>query len=420
MKSGLLYAGFMGLPQRRSGRRQQQEDSSGQQLFCVCQQPDDGRHKYVQCDTCNDWYHPECVGTSMHAVDVMEVWDCPLCVRRKRHEKGGRPLTKRQQAAADAAAAAAEAAMAAAAGRGVGGAAAAGVGGETIGAGGGRRRERMGVGVKYEGTVGAEGGGGGDGGGRGVVGMAGDGGVSAFGRKRKLSAAVLGDAVVDMGLGWGLGDGGEEEGVEKPAKRGRPRGHGTQAAEEGGEMSWGGSAAAGEGSGGGGQVYSRRGRQKGVRFDMKQQQEEEFGTSAGADGEAEGEVLDQVVGRRGRFKMGKRVREDEPAVGEREYGAWGAAGPSSLAEPVAVGESFHGRVRKVPRRLEDTTAAEAAAVAAAIAASTAAAEAAATAAGELPADWEKRAIAVVKEVAALECGLPFSGGYLEGWVKWWV
>jgi hypothetical protein len=365
----------------------------------------------VQCDGCDEWYHPECVGTTLLAVEAMEAWHCPLCVRRMRHEKGGRPLTKRQQAAADAAAAAAEAAMAAAAAAaaaGVGGggpAAAAGGMGDTLGLQGGRRRDRGGV--KHEGS---ELGAGGPGGYRRMAEMAADGGVSAFGRKRKLSAAMAGDAVDEFGPSWDRGGGEEGERGEKPARRGRGRAQGTQAASDGagmGSEQVAGGAAAAEGSGGGGSGVTRKGRQRGNWFASEQEQLEEawggFEGAGAATGEAEG------VSQQGRPRLGKRSRDDGMLTA--------ATGHSSLAEPVAVGESFHGRVRKVPKRLEDTTAAEAAAVAAAIAASAAAAGGGggrgAGAAGEkvaVPADWEKRAIALVKEVAALECGLPFSGG----------
>jgi PHD-finger len=32
------------------------------QLHCVCQQPEDPDEFYLQCDACNGWFHPECLG----------------------------------------------------------------------------------------------------------------------------------------------------------------------------------------------------------------------------------------------------------------------------------------------------------------------------------------------------------------------
>jgi hypothetical protein len=85
--------------------------------------------EYAQCDQCEGWFHPECVGTTIEDVEKADRWVCPGCTRRSRRlqEKaprrgvaagagagsGGGMLTKRQQAKmeaqmqADAAAAAA-------------------------------------------------------------------------------------------------------------------------------------------------------------------------------------------------------------------------------------------------------------------------------------------------------------------------
>ena len=37
-----------------------------EELYCVCQQPDDGR-LLVCCDNCQGWYHPECMGKIVEA-----------------------------------------------------------------------------------------------------------------------------------------------------------------------------------------------------------------------------------------------------------------------------------------------------------------------------------------------------------------
>ncbi|XP_053392118.1 death-inducer obliterator 1-like [Mercenaria mercenaria] len=36
--------------------------------YCVCQKPDDGR-KYWQCDTCSEWFHPECLNVTEETED---------------------------------------------------------------------------------------------------------------------------------------------------------------------------------------------------------------------------------------------------------------------------------------------------------------------------------------------------------------
>jgi hypothetical protein len=70
--------------------------------------------EYCQCDQCEGWFHPECVGTTIEDVEKLDRWVCPGCTRRSRRlqEKaprrgvaaggaagsGGGMLTKRQQA----------------------------------------------------------------------------------------------------------------------------------------------------------------------------------------------------------------------------------------------------------------------------------------------------------------------------------
>jgi hypothetical protein len=48
-------------------RQIEEEDAAAaQELFCLCQQPDDPEapRDFVQCDKCQQWFHPECVNTT--------------------------------------------------------------------------------------------------------------------------------------------------------------------------------------------------------------------------------------------------------------------------------------------------------------------------------------------------------------------
>ena len=59
-------------------RQIEEEDAAAaQELFCVCQQPDDREapRDFVQCDKCQQWFHPECVGTTTQ-VELPSL--CPL------------------------------------------------------------------------------------------------------------------------------------------------------------------------------------------------------------------------------------------------------------------------------------------------------------------------------------------------------
>ncbi len=41
-----------------------------QELFCVCRMPDDGVRPMIQCDSCSDWFHFDCVGIDPVAILV--------------------------------------------------------------------------------------------------------------------------------------------------------------------------------------------------------------------------------------------------------------------------------------------------------------------------------------------------------------
>ena len=34
-------------------------------MYCVCRQPDDPNRSFVECEYCQEWFHPECVGTTV-------------------------------------------------------------------------------------------------------------------------------------------------------------------------------------------------------------------------------------------------------------------------------------------------------------------------------------------------------------------
>jgi len=42
----------------------EEEYKEEEELYCVCQQPDDGRH-LVCCDNCEGWFHPTCMGKTV-------------------------------------------------------------------------------------------------------------------------------------------------------------------------------------------------------------------------------------------------------------------------------------------------------------------------------------------------------------------
>ncbi|CAL2030882.1 unnamed protein product [Caenorhabditis brenneri] len=49
-------------------------------LYCVCKKPYDDTKFYVGCDSCQGWFHPECVGTTRADAEQAAEYNCPNCL----------------------------------------------------------------------------------------------------------------------------------------------------------------------------------------------------------------------------------------------------------------------------------------------------------------------------------------------------
>lgn len=70
--------------ERARGRRRRRASSDDEeyideeeeaQVFCVCRRRHRAGMEYIQCDVCDDWFHPECVGTTVEVRGV-HAWCC--------------------------------------------------------------------------------------------------------------------------------------------------------------------------------------------------------------------------------------------------------------------------------------------------------------------------------------------------------
>ena len=50
----------------------------GEQLYCECHEPDDEEFM-IECDTCKDWFHGECVQLSESEGEKLENYVCEAC-----------------------------------------------------------------------------------------------------------------------------------------------------------------------------------------------------------------------------------------------------------------------------------------------------------------------------------------------------
>lgn len=51
--------------------------------YCKCELPHNPDRSMVYCDSCRDWFHPECLGLTQEQVeatgDESDPWRCPDC-----------------------------------------------------------------------------------------------------------------------------------------------------------------------------------------------------------------------------------------------------------------------------------------------------------------------------------------------------
>lgn len=49
-----------------------------QKSYCVCKKQNP-KGLMVQCDSCKDWFHPECVGITAEIAEMIPLYTCPEC-----------------------------------------------------------------------------------------------------------------------------------------------------------------------------------------------------------------------------------------------------------------------------------------------------------------------------------------------------
>lgn len=54
-------------------------DAAPAELYCICRQPGSDERAMIACDTCDDWFHADCVGVSEDSIRLIDRFVCPLC-----------------------------------------------------------------------------------------------------------------------------------------------------------------------------------------------------------------------------------------------------------------------------------------------------------------------------------------------------
>lgn len=55
------------------------QESSTEELYCICQTPYDESQFYIGCDRCQNWYHGRCVGILQSEANHIDEYVCPQC-----------------------------------------------------------------------------------------------------------------------------------------------------------------------------------------------------------------------------------------------------------------------------------------------------------------------------------------------------
>ena len=52
-------------------------------LYCICRTPYDDTKFYIQCESCNKWFHGNCVNITEQDGINIEHYFCPACLQLK-------------------------------------------------------------------------------------------------------------------------------------------------------------------------------------------------------------------------------------------------------------------------------------------------------------------------------------------------
>ncbi|KAI3622093.1 phd transcription [Moniliophthora roreri] len=63
------------------------EEEDDDKLYCVCQTKYDEDRSMIACDSCDEWYHTQCVEIPDQEVDLVDQFVCPVCIAKHPERK---------------------------------------------------------------------------------------------------------------------------------------------------------------------------------------------------------------------------------------------------------------------------------------------------------------------------------------------
>jgi hypothetical protein len=78
------------------GEDEEDDNYSDEKLYCICRQPYNEEKFMICCDTCDEWYHGDCVGISAQQGRRLPHYVCPSCMEKKEKERQEREEIERE------------------------------------------------------------------------------------------------------------------------------------------------------------------------------------------------------------------------------------------------------------------------------------------------------------------------------------
>nr|XP_043620046.1 chromatin remodeling protein EBS-like [Erigeron canadensis] len=58
-------------------------DPDRARVYCICEMPYNPDFLMIECEDCNDWYHPDCIGMSVDEAKQLDHFICQICVAKR-------------------------------------------------------------------------------------------------------------------------------------------------------------------------------------------------------------------------------------------------------------------------------------------------------------------------------------------------
>jgi len=73
---------------KSKGKGKAKAKKRSKKVFCLCKQPYDKSRPMIGCDSCEEWYHLDCVGLAEEELESIETYECVSCGKGSKNGSG--------------------------------------------------------------------------------------------------------------------------------------------------------------------------------------------------------------------------------------------------------------------------------------------------------------------------------------------